>query len=128
MSTPRSRRRVLALLLTAVTACALVVPAASWAEQGNGEEKARAHVVEQAHKPTGRKIPKGNGKPAKVKAFADGCDRAYGTQNQCIPSRAPGNVPVTCAYLRAAGFLDEPLVVHDDHLGLVRGGVVCPPP
>ncbi len=60
-----------------------------------------------------------------VQAFSDGCDRGYGTTQQCVPLRAAGNLPITCTYLRQAGWLATPLQVNDDHLHLMAHGRVC---
>jgi len=52
-------------------------------------------------------------------ANPDGCNRAYGTADQCIPKRQPGGKRVDCAFLTSNGFFRVPLVVHGDPLKLM---------
>ena len=81
------------------------------------------HVVPQAQGLTGAVLAPQAPRTVAVQPFSDGCDHGYGSNAQCIPLRAPGNMPVTCSYLRSAGYL--PLTVNVDHLHLVRRGAVC---
>ena len=62
---------------------------------------------------------KGPGRHIKVHN-PDGCNRAYGTSDQCIPKRQPGGTKVTCAYLTKQGFFAVPLVIRGDPLHLMR--------
>lgn len=62
---------------------------------------------------------KGPGRHIKV-GHVDGCNRAYGTTDQCIPKRQPGGKKVDCAYLTKQGYFDVPLVIHGDPLHLMR--------
>lgn len=71
-------------------------------------------------------------RPAKVPvaAFADGCDRAYGTIAQCVPLSfpKPAKGESKCAWLAARGF--GPLAVRGkdgQKLDSNRDGVACGP-
>lgn len=50
-----------------------------------------------------------------------GCLKGYGHGGQCLPSRAPGNRPVTCAFVRTV--MPKGVMVHGpDSLKLDRNG------
>jgi hypothetical protein len=38
------------------------------------------------------------GDPGKSGVLSNGCAVGYGDADQCLPARAPGNAPMTCAY------------------------------
>ncbi len=114
--------------LIASTAYVSSAIAEAYSPQGATEQTGVArvappHLVPQAQSLTGPVLAPRKLRTVPVQAFSDGCDRGYGTAGQCIPLRAPGNLPVTCAYLRSAGYL--PLVAVRDHLGLVKNGRLC---
>lgn len=69
---------------------------------------------------TGTVLPARPGPTPVPVTAVDGCNRAYGTADQCVPMRAPGGKPVTCAYLRSSGLFAAPLVVVSDPWGLLK--------
>lgn len=77
------------------------------------------HILEQARQLTGRTLPHGADRPVPVASFSDGCNHNYGGPTQCLPKRAAGNKPLTCAYLKAEGWLKHPVTVHIDSAHLV---------
>jgi hypothetical protein len=57
---------------------------------------------------------------------SNGCLPGYGHAGQCVPRRAPGNRPVTCAFVRTV--MPKGVMVHGpDRLGFDRNGdgVAC---
>ena len=42
------------------------------------------------------------GDPRTTGRFSNGCAVGYGDADQCLPARAPGNKPVTCAFVLSA--------------------------
>ena len=49
----------------------------------------------------------------------DGCQHAYGTPAQCLPTHIPGGAAHACAYLTRGGFFIKPLQVHLDPMHLM---------
>lgn len=132
----RIKKRVAIYMASTVGAASIVIPGAIilGGQGGTAAIAAPNHrvaVVHLSHDPmhaqanalTGKRLTLGvNASPHKVAVFSDGCNHAYGLPTQCIPLRAPGNQPMTCAYLAKAGFLTNGLVVRKDPLGLLRVG------
>lgn len=77
------------------------------------------HVIEEAAHLTGRTLAHRANRPVPVDSFSDGCNHNYGGPTQCVPKRAGGNKPLTCAYLKAEGWLKHPLIVHIDSAHLI---------
>ena len=67
-------------------------------------------------------VPNGTGSHDVPAPNVDGCNRAYGVATQCVPLRAPGGGPITCAVLQAYHYL--PLLVTEDPLHLTSRATV----
>ena len=128
------KKKVAVYMASTVGAAAIVVPGAVILGSYAGAVAApqTTAVVHLSHDPmhtqanhlTGRVLKHGANAKAvtTVQAFSDGCNHNYGTPTQCVPLRAPGDKPVTCSYLQAAGYLNGGLVVHRDSLNLLATG------
>ncbi|WP_127506201.1 hypothetical protein [Actinoplanes solisilvae] len=56
----------------------------------------------------------------------DGCDRAYGTRTQCVPTTFPASAKDKCAWLLANGFTGLTVRAPDRHrLDLDGNGIAC---
>ncbi|GAA2600996.1 hypothetical protein GCM10010435_95470 [Winogradskya consettensis] len=54
--------------------------------------------------------------PVKMPAFADGCNHAYGTRNQCVPLEFPPGTTDKCTWLKSHGFKKLTVQGKDTHL------------
>jgi hypothetical protein len=107
--------------------------AAKWREvarmlREKGRQRPDPRIVDSfASKLSGERRGPGREKGSEpVASDVDGCNRAYGTAGQCIPTTLPPGVADLCAYLASRGF--PPVRVNGvDPLGVDRDGnrVAC---
>ncbi|WP_214107767.1 hypothetical protein [Acrocarpospora catenulata] len=116
---------------TALTALSTGVPADAVADRAARGPKPAPRILPFAAKPGPSKARVAK-RPEKVAvtAFADGCDRTYGTIAQCVPVSFPklAKGESKCAWLAARGF--PPLAVHGkdrQKLDSNQDGVACGP-